>query len=849
MAGRGRIIPRFDPFNDEHTRDLPGSDDDFSGVDWNDPASFFNAIGAGPGGLPMPKMVSAQDVKKQAKQHSIRIFQDWELLKAVLDRHEPTIHKRWLKKTRNQRVALLLAAWPNMSAAHRPDFVAFRKETVSQRERGTKFKEAYMWPYVNLEDLSKPKTLLLFLQARARSTPDAFAMADHDAVHLGVVSKAIVATFLNEHTMMFTNRNTPETYGQLIAWDEHPDAFDWMHTQKGMHPGYGLLLLEIQEKVFGFLVECCKRIMHDIPPEELASDKYLVQRRVALAKETVNGFDSLAVMASEAPYRHPASMDLVRLESVIAAKKAAAEDHIWTMREDPGYFTDTILEFRDHRQEMMKDSNGKSHPLLNPGRESLLWYRIIGNVLARAHIALEMWSELLKQVKDLRALQAKYRNEIFPGKDLPEEYLNALLTFQHYLNQGAKGTKGELKHAAVASPPLRQFYERTPPRDANSNIIQVKSKSTKLEKTAAELLWLLRVLWEDGQDLLLAGFTNIVDELGRLIQTETKAKDLLSSYMMEIVSDLSVFGEATRQLQIYHPWAASFETTLADKEGDIQKSFAHRTTDWALLMSVVDGPNQARLIKLGEPNDRKFYYPVDKLRTKENVQSLQSAESNLDAFWSGVDKNMRVRMGEKLDHTALGALLSRSRILQRTSDWVEPDRQRKDQRVDVQVITMPLSELYLDLQQRTERTIDRSERKAKGEKTKTRGAGGLASQSTDTIPGDTESAPATRFPLDARALKVFRTLFYTPSLTATPGEVPWTDFLHAMVGTGFVPEKLYGSVWHFSPTALDVERSIQFHEPHPSGKLPYKTARRYGRRLNRAYGWEGDMFVTKEVGV
>ena len=101
----------------------------------------------------------------------------------------------------------------------------------------------------------------------------------------------------------------------------------------------------------------------------------------------------------------------------------------------------------------------------------------------------------------------------------------------------------------------------------------------------------------------------------------------------------------------------------------------------------------------------------------------------------------------------------------------------------------------------------------------------------------------TTFEVDNRALKVFRTLFYTPSMSATPSDVPWTDFLHAMVSTGFATEKLYDSVWQFSPRKLDVERSIQFHEPHPTAKLPYRTARRYGRRLNRAYGGFGSMFV------
>ena len=102
------------------------------------------------------------------------------------------------------------------------------------------------------------------------------------------------------------------------------------------------------------------------------------------------------------------------------------------------------------------------------------------------------------------------------------------------------------------------------------------------------------------------------------------------------------------------------------------------------------------------------------------------------------------------------------------------------------------------------------------------------------------------FMVDSRALKVFRTLFFHSAVTSTPGEVSWNDFLHAMTSVGFSAEKLYGSVWHFQPSKLDVERSIQFHEPHPVSKIPFTVARRIGRRLSRAYGWFGAMFALKE---
>jgi len=70
-----------------------------------------------------------------------------------------------------------------------------------------------------------------------------------------------------------------------------------------------------------------------------------------------------------------------------------------------------------------------------------------------------------------------------------------------------------------------------------------------------------------------------------------------------------------------------------------------------------------------------------------------------------------------------------------------------------------------------------------------------------------------------------------------------------MVDVGFSAQKLYGSVWHLSPTpSLRLDRSIQFHEPHggdTDGKIGPRQARRMGSRMNRAFGWDGDMFVSE----
>lgn len=143
-----------------------------------------------------------------------------------------------------------------------------------------------------------------------------------------------------------------------------------------------------------------------------------------------------------------------------------------------------------------------------------------------------------------------------------------------------------------------------------------------------------------------------------------------------------------------------------------------------------------------------------------------------------------------------------------------------------------------------ESTHSRPKPTAEKVKPKTRGETTTAEANiTPALPPHQQSDNQPTNPLSSRAHKVMKTLFHIPSPSALPGEIAWTDFLFAMTACGFAPEKLYGSVWQFTPLRMDVERSIQFHEPHPKGKIPYRIARRMGRRLARAYGWVGEMFV------
>ncbi|KAJ3535329.1 hypothetical protein NM208_g7175 [Fusarium decemcellulare] len=844
-----RTNHQFDPFDPKNDKYLGDTDDDvFNSIDWSDPTSFLAAMG-GAGG-PMPACPSPAEVRQEATQRSRNIFASYETLNKILERHEETIRKRWTKKTRKQRLQILLKAWPDMPSPHRPDFEAFVKESPQQREAGTRHTDSFMWPYINQEDLSQTKPLLLLLNARGHNPPSAFAGADNHSMHLGKVTKAILPIFLNLHTMILNNADSAEEYGKLLSWDDHEDAFEWMHTRKQYLPGEGLVVLQAQERLLTFLVECCRELLHDIAADDLTSDTFPIQPAPPVKSESDSlGFESLAVMAAEGPYRLPAQLDLGRIESLLGARASAAEDHLWALRENPSYFAQELLETREHRQEMIKDTLGNPHPATRRGRETTLWARVVGNVLSDAHLALEVFSELHRQAQELQLLQKRHAAAISASKDLPEEYLLALLKFRHYLDQAAKGPLNRLKIAVVASPPMRKFYQREPNDDINSTRIVVRSKAgPTMNKVESRLTWLLRTLWEDDKNLFLAGLPLVVDELERLLQAEPSAQELVSGYVMQVIGDISIISQCSQQLQLYQPWAQNFENAAVEWDDDIKNDFAQRTKPWGQILTALRDQKLINVARLAEPSAGKFTYPINKRRTRENVEALRRAELNLDKVWSQVDVVMHAAKVD-LDGTSIQRLLSQQRMLQRTPEWVEPTVMKgKEHDIpdpDPDTLYEPFSAIFSSIKIKNE-PIPPIQPKVK---VKTRGTTSKPeiNSTQDPIvdgpgPGDIQS----RFSVDSRALKVFRVLFFNPTVTSTPGEVPWNDFLHAMTSTGFMAEKLYGSVWQFSPTKLDVERSIHFHEPHPKGKLAFEVARRYGRRLNRAYGWFGGMFVLKE---
>lgn len=142
----------------------------------------------------------------------------------------------------------------------------------------------------------------------------------------------------------------------------------------------------------------------------------------------------------------------------------------------------------------------------------------------------------------------------------------------------------------------------------------------------------------------------------------------------------------------------------------------------------------------------------------------------------------------------------------------------------------------------------------RGEKLKTRGQFNYPSAGFIRIAADLQlpileqaGTPSTpRFTVGKKAHHTFWTVFFQPSASSHPGEILRTEFLSAMNTISFSPEKVHGSVWRFTPreaSVIDPQQPINFHEPHPEGKLKFEVARNCGRRLTKNYGIDSSSFT------
>jgi hypothetical protein len=495
--------------------------------------------------------------------------------------------------------------------------------------------------------------------------------------------------------------------------------------------------------------------------------------------------------------------------------------------------------FLSHRPELILDANGEKHsvatdfPMYNKAQRQLT---------ADAHCAVFIWHEIQTRMAKINEMSIRYTREISVEKDLPADYFEALAELRFFLERISLDLIDTVNAEYRPSPPLRGSHFRETATYNVGYYIQLLPGICARDPVLDCVLNLLLMLTDRGfRDLF--SLHVILDELERLMQANAQAKALITPHLASSLSQLSIVSECLHQLHLFQPWAQKIESTIQEQRPRYLAEYDTLFRKWGAINQIYGQFNTPQLFKVGNPKDGKFYYPADKRRTRGTVNAMRSAEAALDTFWTAANARFRRYIGTT--SVALVKHIIGERPVQRTAPWVEPPKAMPRIRLRDQVATGLVSSF--DYSHDPSKQITGSFNKlavSSKDKKKTRGVGDrneAAMARAVAIEEAVSRAPT--IAVGKRAQKVFNSLFHTPESPDQPGDVAWPDFLHAMVKAGFGAEKLQGSAWHFTPHNIDVGRSIQFHEPHPSNKLPFTWARCYGRRLTRAFGWTRESFT------
>ncbi|KAI4944559.1 hypothetical protein J4E91_008562 [Alternaria rosae] len=777
------------------------------------------------------------------------ICSDYKILNDCMIRHEALIRKRWIKKSVAQRSEILRATWPTIAIEHQPDFAWRHQNKLFEEGAGPKPKEHFdvmLWPFINLEDLTKPKSLLIYLNSRARNLPWTFVIGEVDFSQYGVLCSDCKPREMFA-TVRFMPNTDPTVYGQVKR----------VHGCCGQVDGdmihcdliQGLQMLKIQQRIMSFLVLCCRCILHDMTEDEILSGPVLEEPPVSEIFLQVDGSHaSLSDTIAIAPYIKRGNFELARLRGYVSAIYSEAKDHVLSLREDPSYLADTIIDVSEHACELITDARDRIDPCVDAPE---FVGRVARHIISQSYQRLIMWFEVSARLDQL-CLHAQ-------NGTATNDQLQNVLNFEALLERARSCLLREVTGTSTSSPTMRSYYKRIVSRSENGPYTQIAASEKSSPPTEVED-WMLSVFHrllnfcQNDSRKNITGFAKMhgdeersididlhatMDRLDTLSRKHRSARAMLTAPLSSLISQLSIVEECLHQIQL---WKRSSEIWLLLCTSGLKATESNKegfSTDWAHYINAYNVP-----FYLVNPARGKLRYPVDKPRSAQNVKTMRDSESNLDKFWSCIDSFYERRTGVAQDEVVRRCLLEGGEM-RRTVPWDGPSVLKECAKsIEYNVISIYDHDIALQITGTFDKPVTRGSAKQK-----TRCLTPLdiepATQFHDIGHPSPKKKPERIYCVDKRAHKVFKTLFHVPlsDLGEAPKAIKWDDFKRAMIRAGFSAEKLQGSAWQFTPCgSTDVVRGIQFHEPHPDSSIPYIMARRFGRRLQRVYGWHGGVF-------
>lgn len=777
-------------------------------------------------------------IKAHAQKFGRGIHTKYQLLRSIVFPHLDELLETWQEMIPDERTSILAKAWPGIPGLHRPEAFGPDKDKSLEYYIGKTPPNRYMLPFLNVQDLQDEKSFLVLVDTRCRHPPHTLASTELNFAPHGLVDQGPMRA-----PSLKMQLDDPDNYGVTVSFASEVEATNFESDGKGLSPVAGLQVLYMQDKLLSFLVSAVKLVLseqlegasteHDLFEPAIPSDLY--------DEDPMAMFD----VAAKEPFRPRKGLQLDRLEQLVLIQSQMAHDRVWDIREDPRLWEALYNTTSDHDEAQILDDRGRPDSVM---KTSKFTAAILHDVVVRSHYNLILWDQLHALLEKIKVLYEASPEGIVVETMEPSELVEAIQCLHLALENLRIMTVQEVAWYK-ASPGLRSQFVRMP-------FAQVmESKNYEKDPIKYQLCHLLARIC--GQDL--GNVDNVVafsdtryylDVLETFLRTPqgTKAREYISDLINDAIAKLWVLTEVEHRFA-KQPWHLKVVGVFLQKDQGktVLERLSGPTTAWDKVFEKAAETGFITSPELGKPGTQ-FYYDIDaKKNRKRAVNMLCKAEANLDRFWNHVDTNLNAIV-DNYQQGVLQRLLDERGDMHRTIPWSERDHSKDAKQVPFKEAFdfkhQPLSNTFHDSSTEITGSFDKSLIIEKT-KEKTRGTPAAAEEPAEPAREPSPEA-AIEFAVGKHSYEAFRALFHMPG-EAPVASVRWNDVVGALTDIGFSAQHLHGSQWQFNPVAapvaeLDLKRGISFHAPHPGDEVPLELARRYGRRLSRAYGWEGTMF-------
>lgn len=628
--------------------------------------------------------LTLQEAKKRALVLRRRIFENWSHIADMVTQHEGAIQNRWMRKSKHQRREMLLSTWPDMIKYHRPDVAA-----LSQAVPGTKSTKealrAYLWPHINIEDLSKTEPILLMLNSRGLHNPVVFVYTDWQPAVL--VSNIHGMLDFDGYIMTFYHAPSYDAYGGIFPATNVPQQDEWPLVGHASRVHVGLVLLKLQDRLYWFLAQFVDKILHDASSGTVP---HFPTPTLPSAIVGPLGERSFATRAFESYYRQPEPPNIAQIRFLVEARAFEAKVHVMTLREDPRYWRDTVEEWKSHQEDMLLDTKGNQHPNGHHLGKHAHWNLHAFNTAISALVNVEQWADMRDRLADVETWASS-----FDGGPRERQFNLALSNLLHYAKYSLYFPCEVLKTTWRSSPPLQPFFRLVAPehRDRFEGCIVPWDHDTldPCFRQAAHpperggsffrLQWILTKL--SDQIFVAVKPHTLIEEFDYLLKSQPHTRNLVSPFILRQISDISILSEYHRQLDNFGPAATLITPQLSDiAVSDGQASFDSIRKRVCRIRQCLGTSEVWQSLDL---TPARIELPADGPRGKQDVDQIRAAEASLDKFWGVLRTLLRKTTGPELltcSETFLRTPISR------TPEWKDLTQTRDGN----ELVTEPLAQ-------------------------------------------------------------------------------------------------------------------------------------------------------------